>query len=81
MTWLEIINRVLLQWLFIRLTRNEIHEIKDFKLKAVNKGYKRYWYSIQGFIIPTTGWNQEPFIFWGDKWMKKITKEHIKQDS
>ena len=31
------------------------------------------WYSIQGFIVPTTGWNNK-FKYLGRRFMLRITK-------
>lgn len=38
-----------------------------------------YWYSIQGFVIPTTGYDND-FKYLGGKWFfKRITKKYIKE--
>lgn len=47
-TIVEILNVLILQWFCIRLTR-----CTDTKTE---------WYTIQGFILPWTGWSDE-FIF------------------
>ena len=88
MTWLKFINVFFFQWFFIRLTKCSKKIIKNYKIMSFdmmpngNFGSRgtgttetKTWYSIQGFIVPCTGWrnnfkfvNKEP-KFW------KITKE------
>lgn len=73
--WMEILNKVFFQFLFIRLTKciettdikiNEVSILKDGAgvggtVKSINE-----WYSIQGFILPLTGWKSD-FIFLNKK--------------
>ena len=88
--WLKFINVVFLQWFFVRLTKNSEKVITEYKIhsldmmadgqigsRGVGKTENRYWYSIQGFIVPCTGWwidfkfvSKEP-MFW------KITKVKV----
>ena len=49
MSWLEVVNRVFLQWLFIRLTK--FVDINEQTGEQTITGW-----SIQGWILPTTGW-------------------------
>jgi hypothetical protein len=67
---LKLVNVIFLQWFFIRLTRCESKLIEKFEphsvsimpgggasLAGIVTGYKKLqWYSIQGFIVPCTGW-------------------------
>ena len=52
MTRLGLTNRILLQWFFIRLTKHIVD--------------KKYWYSIQYWIVPISGWNTD-FIYLNKK--------------
>lgn len=59
MTILKFINMFLLQWFFVRLT-------KHYDSKRVLT-----YFSIQGFIMPTTGWNSEfKYISKGPKFFR-----------
>ena len=46
MSWLGLLNGVVLQWFFIRL------------FKAESKGVVKYW-GILYFIVPLTGWGSK----------------------
>ena len=64
-----------LQIFFIRITRCD---------KRYYRGLMRYigfsyWYSIQGWIVPFTGWRNE-FKFIGKRFNKRITKTRILRD-
>jgi hypothetical protein len=69
MSWLKIINVFLLQWLFVRLTLCKEIKIEDYKLlsydlmsdgsmssRGTGAKIEYSWYSIQGFILPLSGW-------------------------
>ncbi len=45
MTWLKFVNKFICQWFFIRLTKHLNFDTKEIR------------YSIQYWIVPTTGWN------------------------
>jgi len=89
MTWLKAVNMFLLQWFFIRLTRCSEKRIVEYKLTEISlmsdgsmstggtgKTESWRWYSIQGWIIPTTGWNNE-FKYLNKKpFFVKCTKPH-----
>jgi len=90
MTWLKFVNVFFFQWLFVRLTKCSREEIISIdKLisydimpdgsigsRAVGTKATKIWYSIQGFIIPCTGW-WNSFIYIGEPVFWKITKEKI----
>lgn len=78
MTKLEIANRFFFQWFFVRLTRCIYEVYLEFE---EHPGYrilhgKAKWYSLQGFILPTSGWSNN-FIFLGKRWFLRITKKKI----
>lgn len=67
--WLKWINRIILQWLFIRLTRCEEKIVEEYKFHSVSlmsdmslsargeaKLTKRSWYSLKLFVIPLSGY-------------------------
>lgn len=69
MSWLKIANVFFFQWFFVRLTLCKEIKIENYKLLSYDymsdgsissrgEGIKvEYsWYSIQGFILPLTGW-------------------------
>lgn len=69
MTKLKFINVFILQWLFIRLTRcretivieanvlsYDLMPDGNISARGIGKTKTLEWYSIQGLIIPTTGW-------------------------
>ena len=88
---LKIINYYFLQWFFIRLTRCSKKVITQYNLSSIDmmsdssfasRGTgiieETFWYSIQGWIIPLSGWgksfkylNKEPFFL-------RLTKKKIK---
>jgi hypothetical protein len=91
MTWLKIVNVFFLQWFFIRLTKcsekvvTNISKLLSYDLmpegnissRAMGTIETHTWYSIQGFIVPCTGWwndfkyvSKKP-LFW------KITKVRL----
>ena len=89
MTLLKAVNVFLLQWFFIRLTICTERRIVEYDLKEVSlmsdgsittggtgKVEVWQWYSIQGWVLPITGWwndfkymNKKPFFI-------KCTKPH-----
>jgi len=85
MTKLEFINKVIFQWFFVRLTRCQQRIISEFNMYEVsitpngyapggNVQYKtEQWYSLQGWIVPLTGWNGD-FKFIRKQWFIKLTK-------
>lgn len=85
MTKLEFVNKVFFQWFFVRLTRCQQRVITEFKITEISivpggyapGGDAKYkteqWYSLQGWIVPITGWGND-FKFIGKRWFIKITK-------
>jgi hypothetical protein len=83
---LRFINVFFLQWFFIRLTLCQQNIIVGAELDSVSvlndgshgfafryAGIKvQYWYSIQGWVVPLTGWKND-FRYVGKKWMKALT--------
>lgn len=76
MTKLEIANKFLFQFFFIRLTRNvytedlhQVHQLINFRFPGYKTPEKYQWYSFQGWIIPFSGWNND-FKFIGKVWNK-----------
>jgi hypothetical protein len=74
-SWLGLVNKLLFQWLFIRLTRCQEKRIENYTLHSFDimrdgnlasrgagetKTYQ--WYSFQFWILPLTGWNSN-FIY------------------
>jgi hypothetical protein len=51
-TWLDVVNFLLLQWLFVRLI-------------AVKAAGVQTWKIIR-FVVPLTGWKSNYQIFWGN---------------
>lgn len=75
MSWLKIVNVFFFQWFFVRLTKCtdkvvtmytvlSYDMMADGSIGSRGKGITetRSWYSIQGFIVPTTGWGRD-FVF------------------
>ena len=75
MTKLKMINKFFLQWFFVRLTKCREKKVDDYEIlsydlmpdgsissRGIGKTVTYQWYSIQYFILPTTGWNSD-FIF------------------
>lgn len=90
MTWLMLIN-TFLQFLFIRLTRHENKIINEFKLTSasmtvggigVSGSIEKYkietYYSIQGYIVPLTGWWSDFIYIGGHPYFYQITKSVVK---
>lgn len=79
MSKLEIINKILLQWFFVRLTRcsdNLIIEYDLYGLKKIHGKKVRIWYSLMGWVIPTSGWNSD-YKYLGNRWFRKLTKTKL----
>lgn len=87
MTLLGFTNRYIFQWFFVRLTKHmenfvENYELRGYDLmsdgsistRGVGKTISKYWYSIQYFVVPLTGWNSNyRYLNKGPKYFK-ITK-------
>ena len=71
MTRLGLLNRIFFQWLFIRLTA---HSRKDHKGE-----WRHYYWSLNYFVVPTTGWKTE-FKFLGKSKFFRLTKPKISVD-
>lgn len=71
MNWLKFVNVFIFQWFFIRLTRIEDKGENEFCFTYY------YWYSIQYFIVPLTGWWNE-FVWLENQKFYQLTKKKIK---
>ncbi len=88
MSWVKFLNIFILQLFFIRLTRCSQVVVSDYKLfsydltpggispRGVGTSKTHSWLSIQGIIVPFTGWNSE-FIYIGKPIFLKISKVKI----
>lgn len=91
MTKLYFINRFVLQWFFIRLTRNEERVIKKIRLvefsQMLDGSFSMWvdydekdvdvmeWFSIQYWVIPRTGWETDFKYLKGGPKFLDITKK------
>ncbi|UZS00288.1 hypothetical protein [Chondrinema litorale] len=70
MSWLGLVNYYFLQWFFIRLTKHQEKRAVEYELielsffpnnQFVTGGNAKMetwqWYSIQGWVLPTSGWS------------------------
>lgn len=85
---MKLLNILVLQWFFVRLTKCQEKVIKEYKVLSYDympdgsissRGHgitvKNEWYSIQYFILPLTGWWSK-FIFLNKiPKFKKITEK------
>lgn len=91
MTWLYILNKFILQFFFIRLTRHtqrviteaDIYEVSMAGSRGygiggmVNKWHQEQWFSIQCWVIPFSGWNRDyKYLGHGPKYYR-LTKNKI----
>ena len=91
MTWLKFLNVYFFQWFFVRLTKHIDRDVViDYQLlswdimhdgnisaRGIGDKVTLQWYSIQNFIIPTTGWSTNyKYIGKGPKFLR-ITKKKI----
>ena len=92
---IEFLNKFMLQFLFIRLTRTEqrifesitidsfdIMENGGISSRGRGKAKTYEWYSIQYWIKPFTGWNT-PFVFLNEDnkpKFKNVTKKKLKYE-
>jgi len=89
MTKLYFVNRFILQFFFIRLTRHIEHIIHNYEvieISQVNGGglsingkaeiKNQQWYSIQYFVIPFTGWTTD-FRYINGKHFLPLTKPKL----
>lgn len=84
-TWLYLLNILILQFFFIRLSRSYEKRIEEFELNSINftfggissrgrgKTVKYKCFMILYFIVPFTGWNTE-YKYLGQKNQFQITK-------
>lgn len=89
MTLLGFFNKYIFQWFFIRLTKNIENSIEEYKIlsydmmpdgsiasRGCGKTITKYWYSIQYFVVPLTGWNNDyKYINNGPKYFKITRKK------
>lgn len=89
-TWLGMANRLLLQWFFVRLTKCEDKVVEEFNVTSFDlmpdgsmasmgsgKVIKYRWYSIQFWILPTTGWNKNFVYLSKEPRFFRITSKYI----
>jgi len=91
MTKLKFLNYFILQWFFVRLTKHSERIIDEYDITSydlINDGSistrgtgnikNLQWWSLQGFIIPTTGWNGDfKYLGYGPKYLKLTNKKEI----
>lgn len=71
-SWLGLANRIILQWFFIRLAKQQDEVVTEYTMHAVSmmpggqfstmgvgKKEKQYWYSIMYWVVPLTGWSTD----------------------
>ena len=84
---MKLLNIFIFQWFFVRLTRFEKQKIKNyifesFDLMGGSRGrveFKTYyWYSIQYWIVPCTGWFND-FIYLSNRRFWRISKIKTKK--
>lgn len=76
MTILELSNKIFFQWLFLRLTRCRQYFVLEYdKSGEIKRVGKEEWYSIQGWIIPMTGWRGDFKVIGSERWFWRITKK------
>lgn len=87
MSILELSNRIIFQWFFVRLTRCSQRIIDEVEMVEVSmlhdgchgvggnilKSHREQWYSFQGWIIPLTGWNTDFRYIGKSPWFKKMS--------
>ena len=66
---LGLVNKLLFQWLFVRLTKHQEKVITKYNLHSVDvsigiRGFTEdivtyQWYSIQYWVLPLTGWKTD----------------------
>ncbi len=90
MSWIKILNMLILQWFFVRLTICKEIKIENYKLlsfdlmldgnmasRGTGTKVEYSWYSIQGFVLPLSGWRSD-FIYLNKKpFFKMITEKTI----
>lgn len=86
---MKILNIVLFQWFFIRLTKCKSRTVVSFNPHEISLlpdgsmgfgGNVKYeiieWYSIQLFILPLTGWRND-FVYIGKPKFYRITPKRL----
>lgn len=68
--WLKLLNVIILQWFFVRLTLCRENVIIS---THVRRSYK--WYALQGFICPLTGWISDFIYVSKEKYFLSVTKK------
>lgn len=88
MSLLGLSNRIIFQWFCVRLTKHQEERIESFNFASIDlidngsfasrgtgKTVKYQWYSIQYWIVPTTGWNSDYKYINGKPKFFRITKD------
>ncbi len=83
---MKYLNRILLQWLFLRLTKCSEKIIVDYNLisydllpngnigsRGTGKIIEKSWYALQGFVLPLSGYNNDQLKYIGKKWFFNLT--------
>ena len=88
-SWLGLLNKLLFQWFFVRLTRCQEKRIENYTLhsfdlmsdgniasRGVDETKTYQWYSFQYLILPLTGWKSD-FVYLNKKpKFIRVSKEH-----
>jgi hypothetical protein len=88
-SWLGMLNKLLFQWFFVRLTRCQEKRIENYTLhsfdlmidgnmssRGVGETKTYQWYSFQYWILPLTGWKSD-FVYLNKKpKFIRVSKEH-----
>ena len=86
---LGLVNKLLFQWFFVRLTRCQEKRIENYTLhsfdlmsdgnfasRGVGETKTYQWYSFQYWILPLTGWKSD-FVYLNKKpKFIRVSKEH-----
>lgn len=94
MSKLKFLNYFILQWFFIRLTKHTERVVDESNITSydlINDGSissrgtgnikNLQWWSLQGFIVPTSGWgNDFKYVGEGPKYFTLTDKKEIKNN-
>lgn len=88
-SWLGLVNKLLFQWFFVRLTKCKEKRIEKYTLhsfdlmsdgnmesRGIGETKTYEWYSFQYWILPLTGWKSD-FVYLNKKAkFIRVSKEH-----
>jgi hypothetical protein len=87
-SWLGLVNRIIFQWFFVRLTKHQMRKVTDYNLQSYDimpdgeissrgvgevKIYQ--WWSFQYWVLPLSGWSTDYKYLNGKPKFLKLTKE------